>query len=344
MLFQQRLDYSRQLTGNALGSTVTFELTREFPIEAIFIQCAYTPTAVMATANADSQQNILQRVQLTVADGARTRNIVDVSGAGLLEYAKQIMPSLDRSTIAGVGVNDTAAKSLTYPIFFGHPQLMDPTGSVLMLPAPRFSSNPILTLQFSTQAQMDVNVAPTYAVAAGISVRLIIVRRQVTMQGFPFFDTELAEIATSYASSGNSQLYELQIPGSYTGILFRCYTSTSARGDTTPAGGQHLLQLLGTVIRRFQFPDLQIMNDFSTSGGTLPVFNGSYYLDFLSDKAGVTSGELGSVLNANIPVASGARIQLLDDVTGGTGVQIKRVTHRIFGDLSSLKIGNRKAA
>lgn len=296
----------------------------------------------MATANADSIQNLLNRVQLTVSDGARTRNIVDVSGAGLLEYGKQLLPALDRNTIAAVGVNNTAAKVITYPIWFGHPQLQDPTGSVLLLPAPRFTSNPVLNLTFSTQAQMDTNGAATFAIAAGITCRLIILRRQVTMPDFPFYDTELAEIATAYATTGNSQLTELQIPGSYTGILSRCYTSVSARGDTTPAGGQHVLQLLGTVIRRFQFPDLEKLNDYSADGGASPVFNGSYYLDFLSDKAGVTSGELGSTLNANIAVASGARFQLLDDVTGGAGVQIKRVTHRIFGDLSDLKFGNRR--
>jgi hypothetical protein len=70
-------------------------------------------------------------------------------------------------------------------------------------------------------------------------------------------------------------------------------------------------------------------------------FTASYYLDFLTDKVGETGGDLGSVLDTNILQSSGARVQLLQDITGGATVQRKYVVHRIYGNLSALKFGGR---
>lgn len=53
MIFQKRTDFLPSSSGNALGSSVRFELTREFHIDSIFIRLTFTPTAVMATDNAD---------------------------------------------------------------------------------------------------------------------------------------------------------------------------------------------------------------------------------------------------------------------------------------------------
>jgi hypothetical protein len=261
-----------------------------------------------------------------------------VSGPALLELANQWIGGLDRNTASFIGNNTTGAKTLVYPVFFAHPQLSDPVGSVLLLPAPRFNSNPVVSVTFATQVQMDTNATPTFAVSA-LSAYCIIVRRQVNRPKFPVFNTELAELEVSYASTGNAQLYELQIPGSYTGILFRDYTSATARGSIQTAAGENRLQLLGTVLRRYRMEDLQTENDYSVRlyPATWSQFSGSFYLDFLSDKNGEVAGDLGSVLDANILQASGSRLQLLQDITGGANVKRKYVTHRIFGNLKDLK-------
>lgn len=338
MLFPKRQDFSAIQSGITLGQTVRFEITREFHIEAIYLVVKPTVSGAMATANADALQNIINRVQVQVSDGAQNRNVVDVSGPALLELATQWIGGLDRNTAALVGTNGTGAKTLVYPIFFAHPQLSDPIGSVLLLPAPRFNSNPVVTVLMSTQAQMDTHATPTFAISA-CTMQLVVIRRQVNRPKFPTFNTELAELQVSYASTGNAQLYELQIPGSYTGILFRDYTSATARGSIQTAGGENRLQLLGTVLRRFDMDHLQNENDLSVRlyPATWNNFSGSFYLDFLSDKNGEVAGDLGSVLDANILQASGSRLQLLQDITGGAAVVRKFVTHRIFGNLKDLK-------
>ncbi len=119
----------------------------------------------------------------------------------------------------------------------------------------------------------------------------------------------------------------------------RDYTSVSARGAIQVTNGENRLQLLGTVIRRFDVNHLQYENDYSLNlyPATWNNFSGSYYLDFLSDKNGEVAGDLGSVLDANILQASGSRLQLLQDITGGAGVKRKYLTHRIFGNLKDLK-------
>jgi len=340
MIFTKRTDFLPEQTGIALGATIRQELTREFHIESIWVRLKVTPTAAMATANADALQNILQRVQLSVSDGARTRNVVDASGAGLLEFHQQIVGALDRSTAALIGTNPASGEKIFYyPIWFSHPQISDPVGSIFLLPAPRYNSNPVLTLTVSSQAQMDVNLTPTFA--ATCKIQVIVNRRQVTSANWPTLDTEIAEYEQSYAATGNGQLYELQIPGSYTGLLLRDYTSTSARGSIQTAGGENKLQFLGTVLRRFQVENIMAENDVSVNmyPATWNNFGGLYYLDFLTDKVGEASADLGSVLDANILQTTGARLQLLQDITGGAGVKRKYLHHRVFGKLSALKFG-----
>lgn len=341
MIFQKRQDFTATKSSISLGDKITFEITREFHVESIDLVVTVTPSAAMATANADNLQNIVNRVQLSISDGARTRNVVDCSGSGLIEYGMQVAGGLDRDTAANIGTNPSSgAKVLVYPIFCSHPQLDDPVGSVFLLPFPRYNSNPILTVQFSTQAQMDTNATPTFAVSA-LTAYLVIRRRQVNRANWPTLDWELAELSASYPNTGNSQLYELQIPGSYTGILMRDYQGLSTRGFLETSGGQNTLQLLGTVIRRFQMAQIQRENDRSVNlyPATWNNITGTAYLDFLSDKTGESSPDLGSVLDANILSASGARLQLLQDITGGSNYSRRYLTHRVFGNLTALKFG-----
>lgn len=341
MLFQKRQDYSATQSGLVLGQTITFPITREFHVESIELFVNFTPSAAMATPNADYIQNLVQRVQLTISDGARTRNVVDVTGTGLLEYAMQVGSGLDRNTQANIGTNPNAgAKLLVYPIYCAHPQLDDPVGSTFLLPFPRYNTNPTLTVQFSTQGQMDVNATPTFALSA-LSAYIVVKRRQVNRANWPTLDWELAEVSAAYPNTGNSQLYELQIPGSYTGIMMRDYQGLGTRGFIETTGGQNSLQLLGTVIRRFQMSQIQAENDRTLDlyPATWNNITGTGYLDFISDKTGESSPDLGSVLDANILAASGARLQLLQDITGGTNYSRRYLTHRVFGNLTALKFG-----
>lgn len=348
MVFQKRTNWIQNpdmatSAGLGLGSSVKVALDRTFPIESIFIRVRFTVTTGMATANADSLQNILNNVDLQISDGVKTRSVVKTSGPALLEYAAQVYGNLDRTTLTNINTNTTGAKEITYPLFCAHPQLVDPLGSMLLLPVTRYPNDPVLSLQFSTQAQMDVHATPTFALTAStLQVELIVNRRQVSVLKFPFVDWDLVESTYPYAASQNETRIELLTPGSYTGQLYRGYTSSSARGDITAGSGENSwrIESLGVNFRRFKMSHLQIENDLSRvpNNSTVPNFTASYYNDFLTDKSGTDASELGSVLDANVPVSSGARIYLIGDVTGGTNVQLKVLNHRIYGDLRKLKL------
>ncbi|KAF0181396.1 MAG: hypothetical protein FD161_69 [Limisphaerales bacterium] len=354
MIFQKRTDFLPSSSGNALGSSVRFELTREFHIDSIYIRLTLTPTAVMATACADGIYNLLKRVTLKVSDGARTRSVVDATGRGLVEYARQILGGLNGGYDYNVGANGTSALTLVIPIFFAHPQIADPIGSAFLLPAPRYNNNPELTLQFGSQADMDVNGTPTFAVAAGITAQVIVHRREVNDPNFTTYDTELSEISYPFTSSGTNQLTELQVPGSYTGMLLRCFTSTSALGDISTSGGEFKLQALGNVLRRFQLAHVVEENDFSkfrpftasaaSAGSVTYQTAGLYYQDFLTDRVGESVAELGSVLDTNYLMATGARLQLIGDIDGAANKKINILSHRIFGVLDRLKMRPKLAA
>jgi hypothetical protein len=172
-------------------------------------------------------------------------------------------------------------------------------------------------------------------------VEAIVVRRQVSVNKFPYVDFDLIEQTVPFPTSGTELRTELLTPGSYTGQLYRGFTSATARGDISAStSSAWRIESLGVQFRRWRMPHLQIMNDYSRvpNNATVPNFTASFYNDFLTDKNGTDANELGSVLDANVPVASGARIYLIGDVTGGTNVQLKVVSHRIYGDLRQLKL------
>lgn len=340
MIFQKKVDYlsGADQTGLALGQTVKIPIDRTFPIESIFVIVNFTTSGVMATDNPDGLANIVNNLTLSVNDGIRQRNPVNVSGAGLLEFVAQKQINLDRQTLTALPADANASYQITYPIYCSDPQINDPVGSFFLLPVLKYPNDPVLEVRFSTQAQMDVHATPTFAVSA-LAFTVVVNRRIVNVTDFPYIDWDLTEMEQLFPASGTEQRIEIPAPGSYTGQLYRGYTSTSARGDISDATGAWRIESLGVVQRRFKFSHLQVENDQSrvvAAGST--VFNASYYNDFLTDKSGQTAGELGSVLDANIPQNSGARIYLIGGVTGGAGVKLKIVSHRIFGDLKKLKL------
>lgn len=349
MLFPLRQDYIGPFTGNALGAVIQKELTREFLIDSIYIVLSGTSTANIATGNPDGLLNLLKRVTLNVTDGARTRNVIDCTGPALIEYSAKTS-NIDARTAAVVNTTAFAsgAFQITYPIYFRMPHLDDPEASMFMLPCNRYSNNPLLTLYIGAQSDVDQDAAPTFAIASGVSVKIIINRRQIGITNWPIFDTEIIEQNVAFPASGSNQLFELPTPGVYTGLLVRGFTGAApnaAKSFLVNTNGDYRISVLGTVLRRIQPADLQSMNDFALGAlqlGKSPIPNvpttgGSTYFDFLDVSGGRTMGDLGSCLDANGLPATGARIQFIGDINGGTGAHLNFVWHRIFGDVSAMK-------
>lgn len=366
--------------GTLFGQTFRWEITREFPIEAIFIKAeitafnsGLTPGAPAASTSqayiGDGPWNLLKRIQVTIADGARTRNCVDITGIGLAEYYRQIAgalpgimatPPIDHPT-GGTYAGNTS--HYMWPIPFVLPNLSDPIASCLLLPAPRYNSNIILNVQMAA-ALTDVFNYATNKPNLEVKLTPVIIRRDVRDPNWTYLDSELTEMSISPTIGGSNQMYELQIPGSYTGMLLRGYRGTTARGDismvtgygtaASATFGEYSLRLLGNVIRRNKWVQQAYENDLSIFdvarpsnlyGGTIDQAHASMFWDFLNDHPGQEADHFGSVLDTNPLMATGARLQLfLDCAAGLTAPSVQLVSHRIFGDLSSFKPSKAAAA
>ena len=339
MLFPKRQDYIIAGSAVALGTTLNVELSREFPIEKIVIQVTGTASVAMTTPLADGLQNILNRATLTVSDGAQQRTVVDVSGPGLLEYAAQIH-GLDRQTKSYINTNAAAAFEFNYPIFFCLPNTTDPIYSALLLPVNRFNQNPKLQIKISSLTEM---CASGFTVPAGVTVRVRVYRRQVLQVNWPVWNADLIELTKTYSAAGVNQDFELPIPGAYTGILLRGYTSTTARGDITAASGEWKLQLLGTTLRRFNLTDLQYENDCSIASQAEAddKFTASYFMDFLTDSAGPDASDFGSLFDTAGLQTTGAKPMLTGDIGGA--YTLKAVIHRVYGNIAPLVRGRATA-
>src|ERR1043165_3174615 len=137
MIFQKKQDYINPTqANNVLGGTCRFDISREYPIEAIFIVVSAVVTTAAATLNADGLLKLIRRITLNGPDGARNRNVGDVSGPDLVELAYHYNGFLDRNTRQrlNAAASGAATYEMVFPIWFALPQLDDPLSSALILP------------------------------------------------------------------------------------------------------------------------------------------------------------------------------------------------------------------
>jgi hypothetical protein len=359
MLFPLRQTTVSQYTGTAaLGSQITFGITRDFFLDSLILNVPITVGGTFGTAASWSTMglaDIVQRIQLQISDGSRNANQTDATGGGLVRRAATILSGLDVGTLAGLGATlnkleatGTGDSAGTYniriPLLFKHPQISDPIGSALLLPLPRYNTNPNLVVTFGQKANAILSGASGATITIG-SPYLTVLKRQVDTISFPTLDTEVREISTAYPSTGPNQLQNLDVPGSYTAIDFFC-TNSSGVGADISGGNTWNLQILGQVLRQFVLADLKTVQSYSqgndsyisNAGAATP---GSFYTDFLPgyfhmsflhDGFGMEVGELGSLLNANVLAGSGTLVQILQNLTS-TG-NVSYLQERIFGDLT----------
>lgn len=316
-----------------LGTTIQQELTREFHVDSLVVEISGTITNAATAMGVDALAALLKRLTITVSDGAVTRTVVSASGRGLLERHVQLVGALDAGTTTALAITTgTGPFTLRFPVWFAPPQIKDPVRSLFLLPAPRYNSNIVVEAQIATASEVATG---SFNIAGGVNFRIVVDRRVVDAVNWLTFDTEQTEYTQLYPTTGANQAFDLPIPGSVTGILLRTYTSATARGDITIANGEWKLQALGVNFQRFRLPDLAAINDHTVFANR---FAGSYYIDFLSDVTGSSVDELTGLLDLNVYAATGAKCQLIGDVTGGAGVRADYFIERIYGDLSRLKL------
>ncbi len=332
MLFKKRQDFIN--VTHAYNAPIRVELTREFPIESIMLRFTATYGASAATyASGKNAYDALGRITLNISDGARTRNVVDADARALAEYAHNVNGTV------GAGYNNrayatAAAATINYsvPIWFALPQISDPVSSALLLPTTRFNSNPVLTITPPAAAtSVWATNAPTIS-----ALQVLVNRRDVDDPKWEYWDTELAQQQYALAAT-DLQSLELPIPGAYTGILMICRKSdNSLENLKIGTTAENRLQYLGNVVRRFTSEALRDENELSFTDAVGTQDAGVYYMDFLTDRVGESVEEVGSVLETNFLMATGARLNLfVFNNTANNKLDV--LSHRIYGDISRLK-------
>jgi hypothetical protein len=213
---------------------------------------------------------------------------------------------------------------------------------MFLLPAPRYNQNIQVVVQTSSKAEYSITAGSATYTAGDVS--LIVHRREVNVPNWQYWDTELTMTTFPIVATGQ-QSFDLSVPGAYTGMLFHTQNATSGgRASPFTVQGENRLQYLGNVIRRWRWEDLVDENSWSMPGATISgwvVPLGVYFQDFLTDRSGGGVDEIGSVLETNFLAATGARMQLLLNIAA-TNVNMNVLSHRIFGDITQLKMAPSK--
>jgi hypothetical protein len=333
-----------------LGNTVSFDITRDFFLDSLLVFQPITITsATAADLTPEGLWNAIKQILLPVADGQSNRIQTNVSGPGALRYYGKVGNALDYKTIQAstVFIKETALSLaggvtflICYPITFKHPQLSDPIGSYFMLPLPRYNADPQLQLTYGSLS--DITSDPDAMVTLG-NPYVVVNKRDVPNIQFPTFQTELIENVQAFGSTGANQLYNLQVPGTYTNIELYMKNASNVATDITN-NQVNTLGYLGQTLRYFIYNGVKVEEQYSqgndafiTDGsGIYDIFPGLISLDFLHDGYGMEVGELNSAFNLNPLAGSGAQGQInLNIASTGT---ISVLWHRIFGDLTLLKV------
>lgn len=374
MQFQQRSDVLVNWTATTWGAQIQVPIPREFFLEGLIIQFKVTSTATATPSFlGDFLAGIADVIRLDVPTGSTLRSPVNASSSALLQYWRFTNGGLDRQTLAACDVvsQTTAAWQqagreayINVPIMFTPPNLDDPAASFFLLPLPRYSANPTLTIQVASTGAAPAPFAT--ANAPTLQYKIIMLRRFVDVPDFPVFDTEFNFVRMSFPNAGDNQYNEIPSPGVFTGLMFQTYKADGK--STLPIIDQSVwsngtlnaltgftqfnkyveLKFLGNTIRRANPLDIQVIGDWSTDVGVNPLaiansdvgaLGGNNFMwDFLSDRTGANAGDFGSALDTNPLVGQGSRVQLYMSPTYGTGggSVVNMYYNRVFGDVSPL--------
>jgi len=354
-------------------TTLRIPITREKHLESIFVRVnlstagsgfaagIFTPNT-STTALQEGLSGILKRVTFT----ANNRNYINaVRGSSLLRLAANI-DGLDPATEAAVNLAAASTAgtcfSITYPIWLAHPQVAEPVRDALLVPMPLFNEDGVLELTIAGSA--DLGTVSGSSATFQVSLQVLVNRWHAPVS-LPHAVHELNEYEALYTASGKYR-YELPALGSYTGLLLSMFNTYIAETDlvnnygagaipgtayaaqtTTPTAGAVTLDLASTTIRKTKLGLLSLENALSksslrgsyTAAGvlTMPFSKGTGYFDFLNDGFG-PAGSLNSVIDANPSATGGSRFGVNYDLTITTSGTVRHLIHRIFGDLSGLKL------
>jgi hypothetical protein len=299
MLLRQRrsfiIDSRLTLASPNSASTIRLPIPRIAPygIEEIFVTVTITmgATGIINGTNVNlgyGLLNILKRIQLgniPNSDG-KPSNVVDVSGAGLLQFVSNEGLKLDDATLATltainkVRILANGVYRITYRIPMVHPFLTDGLRPRCLLPIFAYNQDPVLQMDFAAASELTDLATPI----SSASVEVFLVSREMQPNAIAqinatggFINWDLLESPNSPAASQTNLLNKFIIPtpGSYTGLLLHMLKggATLVPGDlsgSTTIGSETEWQLKGAgkdIIDSWRMKYLRIINDMSRGPG-----------------------------------------------------------------------------
>lgn len=338
-----------------LGTSVPITIDRTWPLEEVRVMLYVTTdsTAPTITNLVDASLNYVKRITLETNDGVQPRKVVDYSGVGLIESALQLCGNVNRETAE---CRRLVAASTTYRITYRvplvHPSIYGPLRTQMLLPVHIHPQDPKLTIDFNPAASCYSGNAPTV-----IGAEVVLLRREMTkavndavLANGGYIPMDLVESSMTFPLTGAEFRFPIPTPGAYANLLIRGYLGGAnvTRGDvgvtTVGSEGTFRLESGGTVISEWKSHQLRSVNedsqtgDFDNPAGTtmaIARWPGQWNLDFLTDGI-VDADELGSLLDCNLPAASGLKMELIGTTaTVATNASTLYVGgYRYFGDLS----------
>ncbi len=343
-LFQSIVDQLPAQTG-ALGAILRFVMPRDYAREGFVIVADYTVNAAAATAAAEGQLGLIKRVRLTGNDGGQNRDLVNADALSICQRHVAYNNSLDTPTLLAQGAgNTTGAKTLRIPFLFPPGSIEDPTRSLFLANFPRFNNDPILEISIATQADMDGNATPTFALTGTVSIYIVDLKRYVSTNNWNFLKTDFVTYEQAYTINAAAQRYNIPVPGWHFAIGMRSYSAAATLGDISQAGGFFKIQALNVVERLIQTRDLNALNTWSVNsdvtaagvaGAQRNLVGTSFcWWDYLTDLTGSGVTNLDTLLNSNPYVALGTAPQVIGDINGAAGKKIIFMHDRCYGDIA----------
>lgn len=347
MLFKPQWNQLPQQSGFTLGQTVRFVIPRDFPMEGFTLRLRPTLSAVAATVAPEGCFALIKNMRLVVNDGGASRNVLNLDGMWAAQRHLQYNGNLDTATLLAYAnaFSSTGQKDISIPFFFPPVSIEDPVRSHFLLNLPRFNSDPVLEIQLGTQADVDTNATPTFAISA-LLADLVTYKRFVRVPNWDYIDTDCFTSVQAYTQNAANQSYDIPVPGYHFGIGARPYSSATALGDFTQTGGFAIIQALNTFERRIEPGNLLKVAAYSSgSDVTAAGVNGiqralqqvTQWWDYLTDLTGANAMTLDGLLDTNPFVNVGTGPQVIWDLNGGTGKQIVFLHDRCFGNIEPYK-------
>lgn len=340
-LFQPIVEQLPPQSGIVLGQIIRFVMPRDFAREGFVIVAQPTLSAVAATIAPEGCFALLKRVRLTANDGGQNRDLVNADSMSIVQRHLAYNNNLDTATLSSFSnaFSSTGAKTIRVPHFFPPGEIEDPARSMFLANFPRFNNDPVLEITIGSQADVDTNGTPTFAISA-MTIWVVDLKRYVTSDSWQFLKTDFITSEQAYTQNQAAQRYNIPIPGWHFAAGMRPYSSATALGDISQALGLFKIQALNVVERTLQTIDIVALNQISTPSDITAAANGtqrallgtSQWFDWMTDLTGASVTNLDTLMNSNPYVALGNAPQIIGDINGGAGKKIVFMHDRCYGD------------